>query len=134
MDDFGTGYSSLSHLRQIPVTTVKIDRSFMADVTTFGSEDHSIVSGVVALAHAMGLTVTAEGIETPDQAATLFELGADHAQGYLYSKPIPAGEALKLLTCHPGRTQRAVPAITPNGGHSWTMGTGESKGWPVGPG
>jgi diguanylate cyclase (GGDEF)-like protein/PAS domain S-box-containing protein len=109
LDDFGTGYSSLSHLRQIPVTTVKIDRSFMAHVTTFGSEDHSIVSGVVALAHAMGLTITAEGVETADQASSLFELGADRAQGYLYAKPLPAAEAMRLLTRQP--TPRPSPSI-----------------------
>jgi diguanylate cyclase (GGDEF)-like protein/PAS domain S-box-containing protein len=110
LDDFGTRYSSLSHLRQIPVTTVKIDRSFMAHVTTFGSEDHSIVSGVVALAHAMGLTVTAEGIETSDQANTLFDLGTDRAQGYLYAKPLPAAEATSLLTRHP--TRRPATAVS----------------------
>jgi diguanylate cyclase (GGDEF)-like protein/PAS domain S-box-containing protein len=116
LDDFGTGHSSLSHLRQIPVTTVKIDRSFMAHVTTFGSEDHSIVSGVVALAHAMGLTVTAEGVETADQAGTLFDLGADRAQGYLYARPLPAAEAMGLLTRRPApRSSAAVPATRRSG-------------------
>jgi EAL domain-containing protein (putative c-di-GMP-specific phosphodiesterase class I) len=119
LDDFGTGYSSLSHLRQIPVTTVKIDRSFMDNVTIFGSEDHSIVSGVVALAHAMGLTVTAEGIERADQASTLFDLGADRAQGYLYAMPLPAAEAMKLLGLLPGagraRSSQGPEALTPPG-------------------
>jgi diguanylate cyclase (GGDEF)-like protein/PAS domain S-box-containing protein len=116
LDDFGTGYSSLSHLRQVPVTTVKIDRSFMAHVTTFGSEDHSIVSGVVALAHAMGLTVIAEGIETGAQASTVFELGADRGQGYLYARPLPPTEAMHLLTRQPARRpSAAVPAARRGG-------------------
>jgi diguanylate cyclase (GGDEF)-like protein len=97
LDDFGTGYSSLSHLRRIPVTSVKIDRSFMSDVTTPGSEDHTIVRGVLALAHALGLHVTAEGIETPAQAVTLRALGADHAQGYRYAPALPPEQACTLL-------------------------------------
>jgi EAL domain-containing protein (putative c-di-GMP-specific phosphodiesterase class I) len=97
LDDFGTGYSSLSHLRRLPVTIVKIDRSFMSDVTIVGSEDHTIVTGVIALAHALRLRITAEGIETPEQASTLRDLGADQAQGYHFSRPVPAARALELV-------------------------------------
>jgi diguanylate cyclase (GGDEF)-like protein/PAS domain S-box-containing protein len=106
LDDFGTGYSSLSHLRRIPVTTVKVDRSFMTDVTTPGSEDHTIVSSIVALGHALQLTVITEGIETRDQAEMARILGADRAQGFLYSPAVPAAKAVELLA--PPLTPRAA--------------------------
>ncbi len=89
IDDFGTGYSSLSYLRRFPVDTLKIDRSF---VSALGKDKHAIVivSAVVALAHTLGLNVTAEGIETAEQLARLRAVGCDRAQGFYFSPPVPA--------------------------------------------
>jgi diguanylate cyclase (GGDEF)-like protein len=88
IDDFGTGYSSLEHLRRFPVDSVKIDRSFVAGVT-HSSEDDAIVSAVIGLAHALGLSVTAEGVETVEQLAALRARDCDTAQGFLFGRPGP---------------------------------------------
>jgi EAL domain-containing protein (putative c-di-GMP-specific phosphodiesterase class I) len=90
VDDFGTGYSSLTYLKRFPVEAIKIDRSF---VTGFGLEadDTSIVEAVVRLGHSLGLSVVAEGVETPLQLNRLRELGCDKGQGYLFGRPRPAG-------------------------------------------
>jgi EAL domain-containing protein (putative c-di-GMP-specific phosphodiesterase class I) len=89
IDDFGTGYSSLSYLRQFPAGIVKIDRSFVAGVGEDG-EDEAIVRTVVAMAHALGQQVVAEGVETAVQRDWLRELGCDLVQGWLYGAPRPA--------------------------------------------
>jgi diguanylate cyclase (GGDEF)-like protein/PAS domain S-box-containing protein len=95
IDDFGTGYSSLSYLRLLPMDILKIDRSFIEGI---GSEGRGfpLLRGIVDLARAMNLQVTAEGIETESQAAALREFGCDYAQGYLFSRPLP-NEAFKAL-------------------------------------
>jgi diguanylate cyclase (GGDEF)-like protein/PAS domain S-box-containing protein len=87
VDDFGTGYSSLLYLRRFPVDVLKIDRSFVSGLGT-ASEDSAIVSGVVSLAHALGLHSVAEGVEQPSQAAELGLLGCDRAQGFYWSRPL----------------------------------------------
>jgi diguanylate cyclase (GGDEF)-like protein len=89
LDDFGTGYSSLAYLRRLPVRELKIDRSLVSDVTT-SHEARAIVSAVVQLAHALGMAVVAEGVETAAQRDVLVDLQCDLIQGYLYARPMPA--------------------------------------------
>jgi diguanylate cyclase (GGDEF)-like protein len=96
IDDFGTGYSSLSYLRRLPVDTVKIDQSFMQDFH-HGSSTAAIVRAVIALAHALNMTVTAEGIETADQLVFLAALDCDHGQGFYFARPCAASEFELLL-------------------------------------
>lgn len=91
IDDFGTGYSSLSYLKRFPIASLKIDRSFVMDMTD-DSNDAAIVSSIVALARNMDLQVTAEGIETSRQLELIKHLGCDHGQGYLLGRPMPAEE------------------------------------------
>ena len=95
IDDFGTGYSSLSRLQRFPVDTLKIDRSFISRIDT-DPATHEIVRVIVMLAHGLSLKVVAEGVETQAQVDLLKTMGCELAQGYLYSKPIPA-EAIELL-------------------------------------
>jgi diguanylate cyclase (GGDEF)-like protein len=96
LDDFGTGYSSLSYLLRFPIDTLKIDRSFVSVIGS-GAENSSIVKTIVALAHNMGMDVTAEGVETQAQLDHLHSLKCEHAQGYLFSKPVDAEKAFALL-------------------------------------
>ncbi|MFC7274168.1 putative bifunctional diguanylate cyclase/phosphodiesterase [Paractinoplanes rhizophilus] len=88
VDDFGTGYTSLGRLRGVPLTEIKIDRSFVDPVLS-QPQNQAIVRAVIALAHGLGCRVTAEGVETGDVAAWVMAAGCDEAQGYLYSKPVP---------------------------------------------
>lgn len=89
MDDFGTGYSTLGRLQELPLDKVKIDRSFVAMIKT-GQEQLPFFATMISAAHALGLKVTAEGIETPAQAKYLMDRGCDSLQGYLFAKPAPA--------------------------------------------
>ena len=96
LDDFGTAYSSLSYLQKFPVTSLKIDRGFVAGLGA-GSLDESLVEGVLHLAHRLGLDAVAEGVETRGQADVLRELGCPKAQGFLFSKPLPAADMGRWL-------------------------------------
>ena len=100
LDDFGTGYSSLSHLHGLQIDTVKIDRSF---VSRIGVERHGseMVRAIVALAHTLDMDVVAEGVETPEHAARLLELGCEFAQGFHYSKAVDAAAASLLIGSQP---------------------------------
>jgi diguanylate cyclase (GGDEF)-like protein/PAS domain S-box-containing protein len=97
LDDFGTGYASLTHLKQFPVDHIKIDRSFVRDLEQ-DPDDEAIIAAVISLGRSLQLQVTAEGVETHGQARRLRELGCDHAQGYLYAKPMAASQIPDLLT------------------------------------
>ena len=96
IDDFGTGYSSLAYLQQIAVQKLKIDLSFVRDVTT-NSSNASIVRAIIALGRSLGLDVLAEGVESPEQAEYLRALGCDTIQGYLISRPLPVAEITAFL-------------------------------------
>jgi len=87
MDDFGTGYASLNYLRQLPVDVLKIDKSFVMDLLE-DKNSHMIVKAVIDLAHALGLIVHAEGIETAAQRESLIQMGCDRLQGYWFSRPM----------------------------------------------
>jgi EAL domain-containing protein (putative c-di-GMP-specific phosphodiesterase class I) len=96
LDDFGTGYSSLTSARRLPIDGLKIDRSFVAGVGR-EQDDDSIVASVIELGRALGVSVTAEGVETDEQLDRLRELGCDTFQGYLFAPPAPATEIAGLL-------------------------------------
>jgi EAL domain-containing protein (putative c-di-GMP-specific phosphodiesterase class I) len=106
IDDFGTGYSSLMQLRQLPFTEVKIDQAFVADVAE-SRDSRLIIQAVTDLAHGLGLTSTAEGVETIDQLRIIRELGCDYVQGYLLSEPLEP-QALKPWI---QKFRRAWPAM-----------------------
>ncbi|MGB7274055.1 MAG: bifunctional diguanylate cyclase/phosphodiesterase, partial [Geitlerinemataceae cyanobacterium] len=96
MDDFGTGYSSLSYLHRFPLDTLKIDRSFISPIKSFRDKSE-ILQTIVTLAHNLGMSVVAEGVETATQKKTLRSLGCEFAQGYLFSKPVDAQSASGLI-------------------------------------
>ncbi len=97
LDDFGTGYSSLSYLRSFPFDKIKVDRAFVSDVTQ-RNDCVVIVQAITSIAGALGMTTTAEGVETTDQRQFLAALGCDEMQGYLFSAPVPVEQIPELLT------------------------------------
>lgn len=96
IDDFGTGYSSLSYLQQFPIDTLKIDRTFTQEITS-SVDGREIVAAIITLAHALHLTLVAEGVETEAERHILQDLNCELLQGYLFSKPVPANQFEKLL-------------------------------------
>lgn len=96
VDDFGTGYSSLAYVARLPINALKIDRSFVSAING-GQGALAIAASIVALAHALNLHVVAEGVETAAQAQALIGLGCDEAQGFLFSRPVPADQLAALL-------------------------------------
>ncbi|WP_426989845.1 EAL domain-containing protein [Pseudarthrobacter sp. Y6] len=106
LDDFGTGYSSLGRLQDLPVDILKIDQSFVSVIIT-GEEDLPILDSMTAMAHNLGLKITAEGVETPAQARLLLGLGCDSLQGYLFSRPVPPGD-LPAAERHAARAIREL--------------------------
>lgn len=107
LDDFGTGWSSLAYLRQLPLDTIKIDRSFVTELDET-DRNVAIVQAVLSLAHGLGISVVAEGIETPRQARRLRELGCDMGQGYNWARPLAASKIESILSTGPG--QRLLPS------------------------
>jgi EAL domain-containing protein (putative c-di-GMP-specific phosphodiesterase class I) len=109
LDDFGTGYSSLSYLRKFPLDALKIDQSFVRQIAD-SSGGNTIVSTIIAMARSLHLLVIAEGVETPEELAFLLEQQCDEAQGYKFSRPIPAEQFEMLL-----RSEQLVQASKSNG-------------------
>jgi EAL domain-containing protein (putative c-di-GMP-specific phosphodiesterase class I) len=96
IDDFGTGYSSLGYLKRLPVDQLKIDRSFVFNMTS-DDQDEIIVQSTIDLAHNLGLTVVAEGVETVETLNRLRQLGCDSVQGFVISRPLPAEQIVVWL-------------------------------------
>jgi EAL domain-containing protein (putative c-di-GMP-specific phosphodiesterase class I) len=96
IDDFGTGYSSLQYLQELPISKLKIDRSFVSRIT-LGAREQALVQAMISLATSFELEVIAEGIETPEQLAVLRELGCTHGQGFLFSRPLAAVDAVRCF-------------------------------------
>jgi EAL domain-containing protein (putative c-di-GMP-specific phosphodiesterase class I) len=108
LDDFGTGYSSLSYLRRLPVDALKIDRSFLAEITSEPSAA-ALTASIVAMGIALGLRVVAEGVEDERQRDLLRAWGCHEAQGFLFARAVPAGEAERLWA-EARRDGREAPA------------------------
>ena len=106
LDDFGIGYSSLSYLRRMPFTKLKIDKSFVDDVSMMHSA--AIVHAVIALGRALGLKVTAEGVETAEQQQFLRVAGCHYLQGYLFSNPVAGGDIDAMLSASPSPMVRSA--------------------------
>ncbi len=100
IDDFGTGYSSLSYLHRFPITTLKVDRSFVTRMLE-SDEDAAIVQTIIVLGHKLGMDIIAEGIETAEQASSLQSLGCEYGQGYFFSKPLSVESATEFLRSAP---------------------------------
>ncbi len=96
LDDFGTGFSSLSYLRELPVDTIKIDKSFVRGLEPTG-RDAAIVEALIRMAHAVSMSAVAEGVETEVEREVLRGLGCDRVQGYLWSRPVPASQLASML-------------------------------------
>lgn len=103
IDDFGTGYSSLAYLKRFPIDTLKIDKSFVLNLTE-DADSRAIALAIVSMAHSLRLRVIAEGVEDASQAQILAEMGCDEAQGYWYARPMPADQVAGWLQCNPAPT------------------------------
>jgi EAL domain-containing protein (putative c-di-GMP-specific phosphodiesterase class I) len=103
VDDFGTGYSGLSYLKRFPIDTLKIDQSFVREITS-DPASAAIAGAIIAMAQRLNLDVIAEGVETPEQCRLLRESGCRYMQGYLFARPVPTEDLTKLLRVgHVGR-------------------------------
>ncbi|WP_225547455.1 two-component system response regulator [Chromobacterium violaceum] len=111
LDDFGTGYSALSYLKRYRLDYLKIDQAFVGQIAE-EPRDHALCEAIVVMAHKLGLNVIAEGVETPAQAAILQACRCEHAQGFLYSRPLPAKRFVELLRSHGGSLPGDFPPQT----------------------
>lgn len=111
IDDFGTGYSSIRYLKDLPVTNVKIDRSFV-EGTEHDKRDAGIVDATISLAHHLGLIVTAEGVENENQLRLLEQFGCDEIQGYYFCRPLPVSEFENWLVEHQAKTTPKIIAVS----------------------
>jgi EAL domain-containing protein (putative c-di-GMP-specific phosphodiesterase class I) len=123
IDDFGTGQSSLAYLRRFPIAILKVDRSFVSGITT-NRRDLSIVSKIIELAHALGITTVCEGIETCEELALLRRSGCAAGQGWLWSRALPTPQLRNLIATHgagfdvdPTRLDRAAVATAAPANH-----------------
>ena len=130
LDDFGTGYSSLSHLHKLPVDALKIDRSFVKSLLL--PDRPAIVESILALARTLNTSVVAEGIESDVQARELERLGCTHAQGYLFSKPLPMPAVEELLTRDRALGPKGRPAAPPEPAERGVFGVSGPLTWPDG--
>jgi EAL domain-containing protein (putative c-di-GMP-specific phosphodiesterase class I) len=106
LDDFGIGYSALSYLQRLPVQTLKIDRSFVSEIQK--TENAAIVQAILSMAAGLKMNVTAEGVETADQAARLKELACEFGQGFFFDKPLPRQDAREVLRKHSSVAQQVA--------------------------
>ncbi|MGC4060146.1 MAG: EAL domain-containing protein [Aquabacterium sp.] len=118
IDDFGTGYSSLAYLTTLPISELKIDRSFVRDLGDT-PQSGAIVSAIIALARALGLRVIAEGVETTTQMEVLYHLGCHICQGFLFARPMPASQLEKWL--QDTRSGQTLPRIADMGAETPSM-------------
>jgi EAL domain-containing protein (putative c-di-GMP-specific phosphodiesterase class I) len=114
LDDFGAGHSNLNHLLRLPVDVLKLDRGLVAGVAEAGRAQ-AISHGAVHMARRLGVPVIAEGVEQPQQAARLTDLGCDYAQGFLYSPPLPAADLTSTAAAQEPGGDRRPAADTPIG-------------------
>jgi EAL domain-containing protein (putative c-di-GMP-specific phosphodiesterase class I) len=102
LDDFGTGYSSLSYLKQLPIDTLKIDKSFIREIGP-NANDNMLVETIIALGHSLGMVMIAEGVESEQHLQMLKQFGCDEIQGYWLSRPLPAEQCLAFIQEHEQR-------------------------------
>ena len=108
LDDFGTGYSSLSYLKQLPIDTLKIDKSFVREIGP-NANDNTLVQTIIALGHSLGMTMIAEGVESLEHLDTLKSFGCDEIQGYWLAKPMTASDCLAFIQEHERSAQLDNP-------------------------